>query len=108
MAASEQEFGPIGTSVLFENDLVRVWEVVVEPGDKQKMHHHTLPYVVVAIEPGNNRITSIDGETRETVEVPGHVVFQDAGQIHELHNIGKTRYRNRLIEIKQPADNRRS
>ena len=97
-----EKYGPVGTSVVYENDLVRVWEVLLEPGEKQEMHQHFLPYVVVAIEPGNNRITSLDGETRDTVEVPGHVVYQDPGQIHELHNVGTTRYRNRLVEIKQP------
>ncbi len=96
-----EEYGTVGTSVVFENDLVRVWEVLLEPGDKQEMHQHTLPYLVVAIEPGNNRITSLDGETRDTEEVPGHIVYQDPGQIHELHNVGTTRYRNRLVEIKQ-------
>ncbi|MDQ3375489.1 MAG: cupin [Actinomycetota bacterium] len=101
MEATEK-YGPVGTSVVFENDLVRVWEVLLEPGEKQEMHQHVLPYVVVAIEPGNNRITSLDGEMRDTVEVPGHIVYQDPGQIHELHNVGTTRYRNRLVEIKQP------
>ncbi len=98
-----ENYGPVGTSVVFENELVRVWEVLLEPGEKQELHQHTLPYVVVAIEPGNNRITSLDGETRDTAEVPGHVVYQDPGQIHELHNVGTTRYRNRLVEIKQPT-----
>lgn len=100
---TDRKYGPVGTSVVFENDLVRVWEVVLEPGEKQELHRHTLPYVVVAVEPGNNRITNVDGETRDTVEVPGHVVYQDPGQIHELHNVGTTRYRNRLVEIKQPT-----
>jgi quercetin dioxygenase-like cupin family protein len=77
--------------------------VVLEPGERQGLHHHTLPYVVIGIEPGHNRITSIDGQTRETNEQPGNIVFQEAGQIHDLANIGTTRYRNRLIEIKQPS-----
>ena len=97
-----ENYGSVGTSVVFENELGRVGEVLLEPGEKQELHQHTLPYVVVAIEPGNNRITNVDGETRDTVEVPGHVVYQNPGQIHELHNIGTTRYRNRLVEIKQP------
>lgn len=101
MGASD-EYGPVGTSVVFENELVRVWEVLLEPGEKQEMHQHTLPYLIVAVEHGNNRITNVDGETRDTIETPGHVVYQDPGQIHELHNVGTTRYRNRLIEIKQP------
>jgi beta-alanine degradation protein BauB len=107
MSEKEQEdqqlaLNPIGTRVLFENDKVRVWEVVLEPGEQQGFHHHTLPYVVIGIEPGHNRITSINGQVRETDERPGHIVFQEAGQIHNLENIGTTRYRNRLIEIKQP------
>lgn len=103
MAEKSEEYGPVGNSVIFENDLVRIWEVLLEPGEKQELHQHELPYVIVAIEPGNNRITNIEGETRDTDERPGGVVYQDSGQIHELHNIGTTRYRNRLIEIKQPG-----
>jgi len=101
MAQKRDEYGPVGTSIVFENDLVRVWEVLLEPGEKQELHQHELPYVIVAIESGNNRITNVEGETRDTEERPGHVVYQNPGQIHELHNIGTTRYRNRLIEIKQ-------
>jgi beta-alanine degradation protein BauB len=103
MAQKRDEYGPVGTSIVFENDLVRVWEVLLEPGEKQELHQHELPYVIVAIESGNNRITNVEGETRDTEERPGHVVYQNPGQIHELHNIGTTRYRNRLIEIKQPG-----
>lgn len=96
------EYGPIGTRILYENDLVRVWEVLLEPGEEQGMHQHTLPYVVIAVEHGMNQITSIDGDVRKTEETPGHIVFQAPGQIHNLKNIGTTRYRNRLVEIKQP------
>ncbi len=102
MEEKSEEYGPVGTSVVFENDLVRVWEVLLEPGEKQELHQHELPYLIIAIEPGNNRITNVEGETRDTDERSGNVVYQDSGQIHELHNIGTTRYRNRLIEIKQP------
>lgn len=101
MSAAEQEYGPIGTSILYENDVVRVWEVLLEPGETQRMHHHTLPYVVIAIEGGQGRITSIDGSVRYTDEHPGDVVFQAPGQIHELANVGRTRYRNRLVEVKR-------
>jgi quercetin dioxygenase-like cupin family protein len=101
-----EKYGPVGTSIVFENDAVRIWEVLLEPGEKQELHQHHLPYVIVAVEHGNNRITNIEGEVRDTEEPPGHIVYQDPGQIHELHNIGTTRYRNRLIEIKQPGEER--
>lgn len=94
-------YGPIGSRIVYENDLVRVWEVLLEPGEEQGMHQHTLPYVVVAIEHAMNQITSIDGTVRLTEEAPGHIVFQEPGQIHNLKNIGTTRYRNRLVEVKR-------
>ncbi|QQE80504.1 hypothetical protein [Alicyclobacillus sp. SO9] len=94
---------PIGSKILFENDLVRIWEVYLEPGEHQGFHHHTNPYVVVAVDGGDNKITSIDGTERLTEEPPGHIVYQDRGQIHNLQNIGETHYRNRLIEIKVPT-----
>jgi hypothetical protein len=35
--------GPIGSRIIFENDLVRVWELRVEPGESAGMHRHDLP-----------------------------------------------------------------
>ena len=64
MEEKRDEYGPVGTSIVFENDLVRVWEVLLEPGEKQELHQHELPYAAVAIKPGNNRITNVEGETR--------------------------------------------
>lgn len=100
MSESDGNWGPIGTSVLFENDHVRVWEVLLEPGERQPMHRHPLPYVVIPIEGGRGKITSLDGTVRFTDEKPGDVVFQAPGQIHELENVGTGRYRNRLVEVK--------
>lgn len=95
-----EHLNPIGSRILFENDLIRIWEVDLLPGEQQGFHHHTNPYVVVSIEEGKNKITSIDGTERLTEEPMGHFVYQEPGQIHDLHNVGTTRYRNRLIEIK--------
>jgi quercetin dioxygenase-like cupin family protein len=98
---SDTPYGPIGTRILFENEYTRVWEVVLEPGERQRLHHHELPYLVIPIEGGRGRITAEDGSVRLTDEHPGDVVFQPGGQIHELENIGETRYRNRLVEFKR-------
>ena len=29
----DQQYGPVDSRILFENDLVRVWEISLEPGD---------------------------------------------------------------------------
>ena len=34
------KLGPIGDRVMFENDLVRVWDFVVEPGKSKGWHKH--------------------------------------------------------------------
>ncbi len=98
----EETFGPIGTQVLLENDTTRVWEVLLEPGGRQAMHRHTLPYLVVTLEGSRNRMTWLDGKVREFEEPAGQVVFRGAGDPHMLENLGPTRYRNRLVEFKVP------
>ncbi|MHB1536117.1 MAG: cupin domain-containing protein [Acidimicrobiales bacterium] len=95
-------YGPVGTSLIYEDAKVRIWETLVDPGDAQPMHHHVYPYVVVCIEPGDHRITSLDGEVRHTHELPGDVVVREPA-IHKLENVGATRSRNRLIELKTEA-----
>ena len=97
----DEQYGPVGSRLLFENDLVRVWEVSLEPGGRLPFHHHTLPYLVVTIEAAPVRVVEHDGQTYEPDDEQGSVTFRDAGQIHELQNISTRRYVNRLIEIKQ-------
>jgi beta-alanine degradation protein BauB len=96
----EPPYGPIGTRIIYEDERLRVWEVEVAPGERQPLHEHTVPYIVICIEGGRNRITSLDGTVRETDEQPGDVVVLGPA-IHELENIGTTLYQNRLIELKQ-------
>ena len=72
----EREYGPIGTQILFENEQTRVWEVLLEPGGRQDYHLHSLPYLVVTLEGGRNRMTWVDGRVREFEEPTGQVVFR--------------------------------
>jgi hypothetical protein len=102
---AEVVLGEIGTSVLFENEVVRVWEVRLEPGETQAWHKHHHPYLVVGIETADNRMDFLDGSpARHMHEASGHVVYRDAGKVHMLTNEGTTRYVNRLIELKTLAE----
>lgn len=92
--------GPVGQRIVFENDQVRVWEIVLEPGERQPQHRHDHPYLVIAIEGGQNVIESADGGRREVTETVGGVVYREAGEVHALTNVGSTRYVNRLVELK--------
>jgi 3-(3-hydroxy-phenyl)propionate hydroxylase len=98
---ADLELGEIGTSVVFENEHVRVWEVRLEPGQTQTWHKHHHPYLIVGVEGAENRMDFYDGsEPRHMQETPGRVVFRDAGKVHMLTNEGETTYVNRLIEMK--------
>ena len=59
------------------------------------------PVRVVAIEEAHNVMEFLDGsEPRRMHETTGRVVFRDAGKTHNLQNVGESRYRSRLIELK--------
>jgi quercetin dioxygenase-like cupin family protein len=97
----EVVLGDIGTSIVFENEHVRVWEVRLEPGQVQEWHLHHNSYLIVGIETGDNRMEFLDGsEERHMHEPAGQVVFREAGKVHKLTNEGSTLYINRLIELK--------
>jgi hypothetical protein len=98
---AEVVLGDIGTSIVFENEHVRVWEVRLEPGETQPWHLHHNPYLVLGIETADNRMDFLDGtEARHMHEESGHVVYREAGKPHMLTNEGETRYVNRLVELK--------
>ena len=92
--------GDVGTSIVFENEHVRVWEVLLDPGQAQTWHRHHHPYLVIAIEEAHNRMDFLDGQVRHMHETVGRVVFRDLGEPHMLTNEGETRYRSRLVELK--------
>jgi predicted metal-dependent enzyme (double-stranded beta helix superfamily) len=93
--------GEVGQRIVFENDQVRVWEIVLEPGQQQAWHRHLNPYLVVALSPADNRIDPFDGgEPRLVHEQLGGVVYREAGEVHMLTNCGTTRYHSRLVELK--------
>jgi mannose-6-phosphate isomerase-like protein (cupin superfamily) len=103
------ELGDIATKVLFENDRVRVWELVLEPGERSDRHRHDLDYLLVFLH--GDRIgveidPTSDGPYRESFDfdVPkGRCVFVERGGIETAVNRGEQRYREILIELKDPT-----
>src|SRR5438552_19030652 len=41
---------PIGTDLIFEDDRVRIWQIVLEPGQEAATHTHLLDYTTIAVE----------------------------------------------------------
>jgi predicted metal-dependent enzyme (double-stranded beta helix superfamily) len=94
------ELGDVGQEVLLDNDHVRIWHITLQPGETQPLHHHGLPYVVVAVQGATSVITTGDGHKTDIVEETGSVVFREPGQTHMLSNVGDSVYVGRIIELK--------
>ena len=57
MATEERVLGPMGDKVIFENDRVRIWELVIPPGGDSNCHVHDLDYVLVQL--GGDRVAAV-------------------------------------------------
>ena len=95
--------GPIGTEVIFENDQVRIWDMKVAPRGKKAWHHHTMDYVIVSVTGGRVEIENVDGDSYIGEDKVGGVIWQDAGQKHELRNLTDAPYQNILVELKKKS-----
>lgn len=99
---STMTLGPIGDYVMFENDQVRVWDFVVEPGKSKGWHHHELPYVIIPMTEGEIEIESaLTGQIEKPKSIIGSPIWRNAGEVHDLRNVGHSTYRNIIIELKQ-------
>jgi quercetin dioxygenase-like cupin family protein len=98
--AEDRPLGAIGSRIIFENEQVRVWELAVEPGRSKGWHRHDLPYVIVPMTGGDIEIESINGTVVRPKESVGEAIWRDAGEVHDLRNLGRATYRNVLIELK--------
>jgi hypothetical protein len=95
----------VGTKLLFENDRVRVWELVLGPGEESPRHEHACDYVFVHLT--KSRIALLrPGKEPETSEEPaGFVQYTDVGQgiVHAIKNVGDGEHREILVELKGPS-----
>jgi hypothetical protein len=96
----------IGTTVLFENARVRVWEMILAPGTACETHRHTNDYVFVYVTDDNDLVIEyIDGETSAGVFDDGYVQYTVVGsgaqslKPHRLVNRGTKTHRQILVEL---------
>lgn len=102
----------VGTSLLFENDRVRVWEVLLAPGQRAPVHCHATDYFWTCVEGGEGRQHTFDSRTgtrtfRELVYTSGQTTYAsyERGQyvLHDLENAGDTPIRFVTVELKPAA-----
>lgn len=94
----------IGTTLWFENDHVRVWEVRLEPGQRAPFHSHSRTYFWTCIDPGKGFQRFPDGTAQAFDFGLGETVFShitaDDPMIHDLENTDDKVVRFVAIELK--------
>ena len=106
MATEERVLGPMGDKVIFENDRVRIWELVIPPGGDSNCHVHDLDYILVQL--GGDRVAAVPepdtkspyNEYMEADVVPGQVLYIERGGIEIARNVGEVPYSEIIIELK--------
>ncbi len=93
----------VGTTLLFENDRVRVWEVRLEPGERAPFHAHRRPYFWTVADGGVARQRTGDGTVRRWRYEPGDTRYFDhtpgRPMIHDLENVGPSVLRFVTVEL---------
>jgi len=87
--------------VKLENSRVRVFEAVLQPGDKEQMHSHPA-YVTYVIAGGKVRNHLADGKTTEAELKTGDAIYREP-LTHWAENIGTTPIDLILVELKNPG-----
>ena len=94
----------IGTSLWFENDHVRVFEVRLDPGERGPFHGHDRTYFWTVVEPGRGLQRAADGTfvVRDyAVGETRYLELSDAEPlVHDLENVGDTILRFITVELK--------
>jgi beta-alanine degradation protein BauB len=84
----------VGTELLLESRVARIWTIDLKPGQRLPFHTHVLNYFWTVLTSGTARSHSPDGITTEIEYQPGdtkHLRYR-AGEhmTHDLENVGKS------------------
>ncbi|HEX4493334.1 MAG TPA: cupin [Acidimicrobiia bacterium] len=106
MTPDDRVLGAVGTRLVWENDRVRIWEMVLEPGARSDVHEHTLDYLLVPLA-GDRIGVEVEPDTagayRDSGDFPvpiGKATFVARGGVETAVNTGTQRYREILVELK--------
>jgi mannose-6-phosphate isomerase-like protein (cupin superfamily) len=93
----------VGTALLGGNDLVKVWEIKLEPGERCPFHCHRTSYYWISHVNGTARVTFTDGTHEDYPHQAGEVTYIEVppGErlVHDLTNVGSTPLRFTTVEL---------
>jgi beta-alanine degradation protein BauB len=84
----------VGTDVIFENEVVRVWRMKLAPGESSDVHVHRFDHAFVYANRSLMEVTFADGSTLRQPSDEGLVYYREVGDEglpkHQLTNVGYT------------------
>ena len=96
----------VGTEILFENDRVRVWEMLLAPGESCPPHRHVHDHLLLYAEPAEIRATFEGRPVIQHVE-HGCVAYRAVGDAglppHSITNVAGTPSRHFVVELLGPS-----
>jgi len=98
-AQDTAQVNPHIVTVLFENALVRVLEVISKPGDVEDWHGHPA-YFAYVVRGGRLQIEAPGEETRQFDLKVGQNIALNPVERHRGTNVGQTTLRVLLVELK--------
>ncbi len=97
--------GGVGSSVLYEDDDVRIWELKLEPGEHSDLHHHEHDYLLIIMKgdlvagvmPKGGPMDFFVGK----IPPQGNTVRVPKGNTEWAVNVGQKTYHEFLVELKK-------
>lgn len=97
--------GKVANHVLYEDDDVRVWEMILQPGEHSDLHRHEHDYILVidsgdlvaGVPPKDSPMDFFIGK----VPADGNTVRVPKGGTEWALNVGEKTYHEILIELKK-------
>jgi beta-alanine degradation protein BauB len=84
--------GRVGTRLLLESSVARIWVIELKPAERLPFHRHVLNYFWTVLTPGTAYSRTPDGVTRRIRYQPKdtkHLTFRKGESItHDLENVG--------------------
>jgi mannose-6-phosphate isomerase-like protein (cupin superfamily) len=94
----------VGSHIVSETDRVRVWHLVLQPGQRAPFHRHSEPYFWTSLGEGKSVSHYGDGSVKEANYQAGDTKHFNLSEknfmVHDLENIGDTPLTFVTVEFK--------
>lgn len=89
-----------GHTLIFENEKVRAYRVILQPGQSTGSHKHTLSFLNVSVTEGELVVETADKKSSKQKFSPGAFAWSDGPLTHSLRNGGTSTYEMVDLELK--------